>query len=87
MRPPHPRELNARIDPTFVEAQRNRYASRNLAYLILLNGAAALVLLTAVAHTPESPFQPKLAEAMMVFGSGALAGLLSSFFCLRQSDP
>lgn len=80
MPPPHPRELNARIDPTFVEAQRNRYASRNLAYLILLNGAAALVLLTAVARTPESPFQPKLAEAMMVFGSGALSGLLSSFF-------
>ena len=79
MPPPDLRETNARIDPTFVEAQRNRYASRNLAYLILLNGAAALVLLTAVARAPESPFQPKLAEAMMVFGVGAIAGLLSSF--------
>jgi hypothetical protein len=79
MPPPHSRDLNARNDPTFVEAQRNRYASRNLAYLILLNGAGALVLLMAVARVPESPFQPKLAEAMMVFGSGAIAGLLSSF--------
>jgi hypothetical protein len=79
MPPTHSREINPRIDPTFIEAQRNRYASRNLAYLILLNGAAALVLLTAVARAPESPFQPKLAEAMMVFGSGAVVGLLSSF--------
>jgi hypothetical protein len=75
----HSRDLNARRDPTFIEAQRNRYASRNLAYLILLNGAAALVLLTAVARAPESPFQPKLAEAMVVFGTGAIVGLLSSF--------
>ena len=70
------KNVDLNVDPTFIEAERNRYASRNLAYLILLNGAAALVLLAAVAHIPES----RLASAMMVFGGGAIAGLLSSFF-------
>jgi hypothetical protein len=46
----------------------------------LLNGAAALVLLAAVAYAPQSTFETKLAAAMMVFGAGAVAGLLSSFF-------
>jgi hypothetical protein len=65
-------------DP-FPERQRDRYASRGLAYVILLNGVAALILVTALAFAPQSATDPhRLAWAMMVFGSGALAGLLSS---------
>ena len=56
-----------------------RYASRALAYVILLNGFAALILVTALAFAPQSATDPhRLAWAMLVFGSGALAGLLSS---------
>jgi hypothetical protein len=69
-----------RIEPSFVEEQRNRYAGQNLAWLILLNGAAALVILAAVAYAPQSTFETKLGAAMMVFGGGAIAGLVSSFF-------
>ena len=59
--------------------ERDRYASRALAYLILLNGFAALVLVTALAFAPQSTTDPRrLSWAMLVFGSGALAGLLSS---------
>ena len=59
--------------------ERDRYASRALAYVILLNGAAALILVTALAFAPQSASDPRrLTWAMLVFGSGALAGLLSS---------
>ena len=34
-----------RVDPLFLERQRNRYASRGVALVVLLNGAAAIVLL------------------------------------------
>ena len=65
-------------DP-FPERERDRYVSRGLAYVILLNGVAALVLLTALAFAPQStPDSHRLAWAMMVFGSGAITGLLSS---------
>jgi hypothetical protein len=74
------REAEMRIEPSFVEEQRNRYAGQNLAWLILLNGAAALVILAAVAYAPQSTFETKLGAAMMVFGGGAIAGLVSSFF-------
>jgi hypothetical protein len=58
---------------------RDRYASRALAYVILLNGFAALILVTALAFAPQSATDPhRLAWAMLVFGSGTLAGLLSS---------
>ena len=30
-----------RIDPLFLERQRNRYASRGVAFLVILNGVAA----------------------------------------------
>ena len=30
-----------RIDPLFLERQRNRYASRAVAFLVILNGIAA----------------------------------------------
>ena len=41
--PPHLREeLDiVRIDPLFLERQRNRYASRGVAFLVILNGIAA----------------------------------------------
>jgi hypothetical protein len=59
--------------------ERDRYASRALACLILLNGFAALILVTALAFAPQSATDPRrLSWAMLVFGSGALAGLLSS---------
>ena len=63
----------------FPERERDRYVSRGLAYVILLNGLAALILVAALAIAPQSTTDPhRLAWAMMVFGSGALAGLLSS---------
>ena len=37
-----------RIDPLFVERQRNKYASRGVALIVLLNGVAAIVLLGRV---------------------------------------
>jgi RsiW-degrading membrane proteinase PrsW (M82 family) len=44
-----------------------------------LNGFAALILVTALAFAPQSATDPRrLSWAMLVFGSGALAGLLSS---------
>ena len=65
-------------DP-YPERERDRYVSRGLAYVILLNGVAALILVAALAIAPQSTTDPhRLAWSMMVFGSGALAGLLSS---------
>jgi hypothetical protein len=61
------------------ERERDWYISRALAFIILLNGLAALLLVAAVAFGPQSTTDPhRLAWAMMVFGSGAIAGLLSS---------
>jgi hypothetical protein len=58
--------------------ERDRYASRALAYLVLLNGFAAPILVTAL-FAPQSATDPRrLSWAMLVFASGALAGLLSS---------
>jgi len=51
----------SRPSPGVIDRQQDRYAGRALGYLVLLNGAAAL-----------------LVAAMLVFGSGAMAGLLSS---------
>jgi hypothetical protein len=39
-----------RVDPLFLERQRNRYASRGVALVVLLNGAAAIVLMVALAQ-------------------------------------
>jgi hypothetical protein len=65
----------------FLERERDRYVSRGLAFVILLNGGAALILVAALAFAPESTSDShRLAWAMMVFGSGAMAGLLSSLF-------
>ena len=74
---PPPQRPNEHLPDAFPE--RDRYASRALAYVILINGAAALILVTALAFAPQSASDPRrLTWAMLVFGSGALAGLLSS---------
>ena len=62
---------------SFADRERNRYVSRGLGYVVLLNGAAALTLMAIVALNPESTSR-RLAWAMLVFASGAIAGLASS---------
>jgi hypothetical protein len=69
------------LDPLFVERQRNRYASRAVAYVVWLNGLAALAILLGLAHATIPPDNVKrFADAMLVFGAGAAAGLTSAFF-------
>jgi hypothetical protein len=68
-----------RIDPLFLERQRNRYASRGVALIVLLNGAAAIILLATLAQgllLAPKPF----ADAMLVFAIGVALGLTSAFF-------
>lgn len=67
------------LDRTFIERERNRFAGRALSFLILLNGAAALILLALMVQAPESTVDRKIAAAMIVFSSGAVAALFSSF--------
>jgi hypothetical protein len=68
------------VDPLFLERQRNRYASRGLAFVVLLNGLAAIALLIGLAHgTPAGGAVKAFADAMLVFGIGAALGLLSAF--------
>jgi hypothetical protein len=69
------------VDPLFFERQRNRYASRGVAYVVWLNGLAAIALLVALAlgNLPADKVKP-FADAMLVFGAGAAAGLTSAFF-------
>ena len=76
-----------RIDPLFLERQRNRYASRGVAFLVILNGVAALLLLSNfVRLSPQIENAPKVADAMVVFGAGAAAALASIFFAyLRRT--
>lgn len=69
------------IAPASLETQRNRYASRGVALIVLLNGMAAIILLVVLgfaSHTADSA--DRYGEAMMVFGAGATAALASSFF-------
>jgi heme A synthase len=67
------------LDPNFIERERNRLAGRALAFLIGLNGVAALVLLTIIAMEPQATVDRKVTMAMLVFSGGALAALFSSF--------
>ena len=67
------------FEQMFVERERNRFAGRALALLVLLNGAGALVLMTLLAQAPESSVDPKIATAMLFFSGGAVAALFSSF--------
>ena len=63
------------VDPLFIERQRNRYASRGVAYVVWLNGLAAIALLVALAlgNLPADNVK-RFADAMLVFGAGAAAG-------------
>jgi hypothetical protein len=65
------------MNGSFPEVERDRFVSRSLGYVVLLNGAAALILVALLAFAPQSASH-RLGWAMMVFGSGAMAGLLSS---------
>ena len=69
------------VDPLFIERQRNRYSSRAVAYLVWLNGLAAIALLIGLVHASLPADQVKgFADAMLVFGAGSVAGLTSAFF-------
>ena len=69
------------IDPLFLERQRNRYASRGVGLVVLLNGIAAIALLVGIAHgTSSAESTERFADAMMVFGAGATLGLATAFF-------
>lgn len=76
-----------RIDPLFLERQRNRYASRGVAFLVILNGVAALLLLgNFLRLSPQIANAPTVAAAMVVFGAGVAAALASMFFAyLRRT--
>jgi Collagen triple helix repeat (20 copies) len=70
-----------RIDTLFLEKQRNRYASRAVAFLVILNGIAALLLLANFLRLhPSIENAPKVADAMVVFGTGVVAALATLFF-------
>jgi outer membrane biosynthesis protein TonB len=67
-------------DRRYIEEQRNRYASRGVALIVLLNGIAAMVLLALLAQNLPSTNNVKaFADAMMVFSVGAILGLTSAF--------
>jgi hypothetical protein len=69
------------IDPLFLERQRSRYASRAIAYVVWLNGLAAIGLLMSLAARAGFPADAakRFADAMFVFGVGSVAGLASAF--------
>jgi hypothetical protein len=75
------------VDPLLIERQGDRFASRGLGYIVLLNGIAALALLVGIAHaTLSAQHIAQLGDAMMVFGVGATAGFVSILFAfLRRS--
>jgi len=74
-----------RVYALFLERERNRYASRGVAFLVILNGIAALLLLDNFVHlSPQIENAPKVAAAMVVFGAGAVVALASMFFAYLQ---
>ncbi len=78
--PPNPiRESDPRLERVIVEREQNRLAGRALLVLVILNGAASLVLLAMLARAPDASVEPKIAAAMLFFAGGAVAALLSSF--------
>jgi hypothetical protein len=72
-------EIDVRMNPRFVERQRNRYAARGVALIILMNAIAAIAILIGLAHGAGQNLKD-FADAMMIFGVGAAAGLASMFF-------
>jgi hypothetical protein len=68
-----------RVDPFFTEGERNQYANRGVAFIVLLNGAAAIVLLAILAQPlPSTGGLKAIADAMLVFSIGAVLGLTSA---------
>jgi len=67
------------LDRVFIEHERNRFASRALAFLVLLNGGSALILLTLMAQAPAASVDGKVAAALLFFSVGAIFALLSAF--------
>ena len=75
------KEEVASINPLFLERQRSRYASRGIAFLVLLNGIAALLLMANLVRLrPQIENASEVASAMVVFGAGVAAALASMFF-------
>ena len=68
-----------KVDHALVERERDRFAGRALSFLVLLNGVAAMVLLTILAQAPRGTVDSKIASALLFFAGGAIAALLSSF--------
>ena len=73
------------VDPLFIERQRNRYdrfASRAIAYVVWLNGLAAIGLLIGLAAHAGLPADAahRFARGILVFAVGSVAGLASAFF-------
>ena len=73
------------VDPLFIERQRNRYdryAGRAIAYVVWLNGLAAIALLISLAAHTGLPADAahRISRGIMVFGLGSVAGLASAFF-------
>jgi lysylphosphatidylglycerol synthetase-like protein (DUF2156 family) len=66
-----------RVDPFFIEGERNQYANRGVTFIVLLNGAAAIVLLAILAQ-PLPSTDKAIADAMLVFSIGAVLGLTSA---------
>ena len=73
------------VDPLFIQRQTNRYdryASRAIAYVVWLNGLAAIALLISLAAHTGLPADAahRISRGIMVFGLGSVAGLASAFF-------
>ena len=79
MRQENAKHAEPRVDPALIERERNRFGARALGLLVLLNGVAALVLLSILGRAPEATIGSKMAAAMLFFSGGAVAALLSSF--------
>ena len=67
------------VDRALIERERNRFASRALSLLVLLNGAGAFILLAVVAQAPVATVDGKIAAAMLFFSVGSIFALLSAF--------
>ena len=51
-------EADPRLERVFVEREQNRLAGRALLVLVILNGIAALVLLSILGRAPNSRWSP-----------------------------
>ncbi|WP_141700584.1 hypothetical protein [Methyloceanibacter superfactus] len=67
------------VDRALIERERNRFASRALSLLVLLNGAGAFILLAVVVQASAATVDGKIAAAMLFFSVGSIFALLSAF--------